>query len=122
MNKKVLNDIFLILSICVLVIMIVFINEFDTGSNVTAEIWRGDTLLDTIDLDSSGVIDYDFGEEKIVVKHEDGQIWVESSTCHNKTCVNTGKTSSPLKPILCMDLNFRIIIKNSDLKVDVVVG
>lgn len=51
-----------------------------------------------------------------VLRISGSQVWFESSSCHNKTCVEMGKISKPNAWIACLPnrIMVRIQINNSD--------
>ncbi len=83
----------------------------DKGS--TAQIYREDKLLYTIDLDSvkepySITIAGDHGEENII-RVEHGSISMGSASCPDKLCVSQGESHTGL-PIVCLPNKVRIVV------------
>lgn len=94
------------------------------GDGQTAVILQDGTALYTVDLQSlpdGGQTFYVEGQWENVIRAENGCIWVESSTCPSKSCVHTGKISSPGRSIVCLPNRMEIKI-TGDSGVDAVIG
>ena len=93
--------------------------------NLYAVIYYHNEVYDKIDLSSvtkEETKTYDFDGRIVVVKYSHNKISVKSADCNDHTCVKMGSTSSPNKPIVCMDIGFIIKIETKDNNLDVVVG
>ncbi len=126
MAKKYINDILLILGIILfIIVMIIIFKTGITGENLRAEVWHKDELIDEINLSSLFLKEkkeYDIEGHIIIVEYEKDTIWVAQSDCPNQICVKTGKSHSPTKPIICMEYNFRIVLKNNTNTYDLIIG
>lgn len=126
MAKKYINDILLFLGIVLFIAIIIIIFKTGiTGENLKAEIWHKNELIDEINLSSvfiKEIKEYDIEGHTIVVQYEKDAIWIVSSDCPNQTCVKTGISHSPTKPIICMEYNFRIVIRSNSNTYDLIVG
>ena len=130
--KKYKNDIILCAILLIIIVLsIIILNTVNNKSeSLTAEIWLQGTLIEKIDLSnldenlktSSYKFDY-YGKEKVIkVEYKHNAIRVVSSDCPGQICVDTGFSSSPNKPIVCMEYGFKIILKSNENEFDVVVG
>ena len=131
MFKKYKNDIILCFVILIVIIVtIVFFNIDNNKSKVlNAEVWLMGNKIDEIDLSNitkseTRTYRFDYYSENVEIKVEldNNMIRVISSDCPNKICVDTGWTSSPNKPIICMEYGFKILLKNNLNDYDIVVG
>ena len=126
-NKKIFNDIILITSmilICLIcfIIMILFTNSH--SEDLTAEIYYQNELIDKITLNNNELSSktYTFEEDKIIIEYKNNAIRVKEASCPNQVCVNTGWTTNINKPIICMEIGFKIILRDSLSDYDVIIG
>lgn len=57
-------------------------------------------------------IETEYGVNTLFVSDEG--ICVIDSNCPDKTCINTGFTNNPIKPVICMPNRLEIVIEGSD--------
>ena len=127
MSKEKRIALFICLGLVLLeiIFMLIMININKANDNVYAEIWCENRLVEQIDLNSINeniVRTIELKEDlfiKIECKHN--AIRVIDAPCHTKECVKTNWISSMNKPIICMDLHYKIILKANKDNVDVVV-
>lgn len=54
------------------------------------------------------------GEHYNRIKIENGYVYVLDADCNDKFCINTGKTNTKNKPIICLPHNLKIEVIGSD--------
>lgn len=109
--------IFIIFFISISVFLFLFTNKSNTK---VCLIKHNNDIVKTIHLDENTndtvVID---DEYKTVISIENGNVFVEKSTCPNQVCVHTGKISNTYQSIACIPNKVLIeIIGNDDQEVD----
>ena len=115
------------ISILLLIIIIsalpIILNINNTNIK-TAEIYRENDLLYSIDLSAVTqpyAITIENGKHSNVIWVEKDKISMKSSNCPDKLCVKQGKISNSLMPIVCLPNNITIKIEDSDKhKVDAI--
>ena len=117
-------DILLILAILVISLVIILINLDNKEKSVIASVYYKDELITEIDL-SKETSEREFeiyldSSEFIRVRVKKNAIKVVYANCRNHDCVRSGWTSSTNKPIICLDLGYKILIKGKD-EIDAVV-
>lgn len=107
----------LVVSVC----LVVFLPQ---KKGAYAEVYVDNKLVLTRPLN----VDYEVkiltnnGEHYNVVKIENGYVFISDSDCDDKVCINTGKTNTSNKSIICLPHNLKIIVVNSiDDDVDIVI-
>ena len=124
--RKYLFDILLGLLVVVISLVLIFSLFFKkNNNNMIAVIYYQNEVYDKIDLSSATEKEertYDFGGRMVVIEYSHNKIEVKSAECHDHTCEKMGATSSPNKPIVCMDIGFVIKIETKTETLDVVVG
>lgn len=123
--KRHLFDILLGLLVIVISISIMLSLSFKKNDDkMKAVIYYHNEVFDQIDLSNvqeTIEIEYNFDGAVVVIEYSHNKIRVKNAPCHDHTCVKMGWTSTPSKPLVCMDIGYVIKIENgSDL--DVVVG
>lgn len=114
----------LVFVICLVstILIIVFHLEKDTSGK--AYVIYNDEVVCEIDLnDVSGTKEMDISlssDVTITVEVKKGAIRVIRAGCKHQDCVRMGWTSSPSKPIICLDLNYKIVLSGKS-DVDVVI-
>lgn len=93
-----------------------------TGPQCVAKIYQNNQLLYEIDLNQvkesySITIDGENGQYNEVLV-EPGQIGMQAASCPDKTCVNTGKISSGVLPIVCLPNHVYIVIDSGEEEYD----
>lgn len=124
--KKHLFDI--LLGILIIIISgVLFLSLFlkKDDDNLYAVVYYHNEVYDKIDLSNTKEEkekSYNFDGKEVVVVYSHNKISVKSADCHDHTCVKMGETSSPNKPIVCMDIGYMIKIESDSHNLDVVVG
>lgn len=117
-KNKYFFDIVLIICILVVALIIFLINMNNKDSNVKAIVYYKDEVIYEIDLseiDEEKEFDIYLDEvEYITVRVKHNAIRVIYANCKHKDCVRSGWTSSTNKPIICLDLGYKIIIKGNN--------
>ena len=125
--KKYLKEIILIGSICLVSLVLILIfrpKSGDVSATIYAKIDGKTEEITKIDLSTvnkSDIIDIKIGDYVITVEVKHNAIRVVDAPCHHKDCIRSGFASSPNKPIICLDLNYTIIITSNDSDMDLVV-
>ena len=123
--KKYIFDIMLGVLVIVISLALMFSLFFKKNEEeMTAVIYYQNEVYDKIDLSSveeTKEKTYDFDGRIVVVEYSHNKIEVKSAECHDHTCEKMGSTSSPNKPIVCLDIGFMIKIETNE-SIDVVVG
>lgn len=121
-EKKWFLDALLITVIVIISLTIILINKERNSNNLKAQIWYEDTLVKEIDLNlvskktkeditlPSGVV--------ITIEYDHGRIRTDKAPCRTRDCINTGWVSNVNKPIICMDLHYKIVLIQNDMEVD----
>lgn len=118
MNKKIRNDIILIVSILLIALLVFFIFKLNsTDDNLHAMVYYDNELVLEVDLDSNS---YKIHNNEIVNKNNDNEYIVKGSEseltiivndngikvldsgCSDKVCVNQGYISSSNRTITCL--------------------
>ena len=126
-NKKYKYDTIFIISLLFIIISISIITLLSNKSeNLKAEIWYKDNIIDVIDLSQvdnyeENIKEYNLDNNIVKVKYKKNAIRVIDSTCPNHICEQAGYTTMVNKPIICMEIGFRIVLVGIDT-FDVVVG
>lgn len=124
--KKYLFDILLgllVVIISISLMLALFLKK--TNDNLYAVIYYHNEVYDKIDLsnvEEEKTKTYNFDGKEVVIIYSHNKIRVKSADCHDHTCEKMGETSSPNKPIVCMDIGFMIKIETNSEALDVVVG
>lgn len=125
-HKYKYDTIFISISLIIIILISIITLFTNKSESLEAEIWYKDTIIDVIDLskvdnDEENIKEYKLDNNIVKVKYKKNAIRVIESTCPNHICEYSGYSTMPNKPIICMEIGFRILIigKNS---YDVVVG
>ena len=115
MNKRLKNDLFLILallSICLIIFMVWVFNPKKEGKK--ALVYHNEELIMSIDLykNQTVYVEGDVSSMTIVVNY--GKIYVKESGCYNQICVHMGEKSMENETITCLPNHITIIIKAGD--------
>lgn len=125
MKKAVLANAILILVVIVISLLLILFTNLNKTNNLKAEIYFENNLIKTIDLSKvDKLIKEDLylkDDLFITIEYKKDAIRVISAPCHTHECVRTNWTSKPSKPIICLDLHYKIVIKGLGEEVDVVV-
>ena len=123
-KKIILANIILIVAIIITALILLLITRTANKQSKSATIWYQNNVIKTIDLSGvDGVVEEDIALDKnitIRISYKTGAIRVISAPCHTHDCIKTGWTSSSRKPIICLDLGYKIVLSDQD-EVDVVV-
>ena len=123
-KKIILANIILIVAIIVIALVLLLITRTKNDISKTAMIWYQNNIIKTIDLSNvDGVVEEDIVLDEnttIRISYKTGAIRVLSAPCHTHDCIKTGWTTSSRKPIICLDLGYKIVLSDQD-EVDVVV-
>lgn len=122
--KHYLKEIFLIGSICLVSLILILIfrsKSCDVTATIYAKIDGKTVEIQQIDLSKvieNDVFDVKIADYTITVEVKHNAIRVVDAPCHHKDCMRSGFTSSPNKPIICLDLNYTIVITSNDSSSD----
>lgn len=111
-EKKDLFPFGIIIFIIVLVSLIIY-TEGKNAEKTYAEITSDGARILTVDLSANS----DYSELPVengfgtVIAYEDNEIWIKSSSCGERICVNTGKISKPGESIVCIPARLVITVK-----------
>ena len=123
-KKIILANIILIVAIIITALILLLITRTTNKQSKSATIWYQNNIVKTIDLNNvDGVVEEDIALDEnitIIISYKNGAIRVLSAPCHTHDCVKTGWSSSSRKPIICLDLGYKIVLSDQD-EVDVVV-
>lgn len=127
MTKEKRIAIIVILSLIFLEIIgaILVVTIGNKKDNLYAEIWYENKLIEEINL--SKIEDLKTKEVKlkddlyIKIEYKKNAIRVVDAPCHTRECIKTNWISSVNKPIICMDLHYKIILKQANNNVDVII-
>lgn len=97
-----------------------FIFQADSSAKSEAVITLRGEVIHTIDL-SNVPQSYTIDIEGSTVLVEEGRICMQDADCPDKLCVNTGYTSGPSKPIVCLPKQIVINVRTASESVDAVV-
>lgn len=111
--------------LCAVCVVIWVVRGSGTSEAAVAQIKRGGSVIETIDLSSVAepyefVIEDDTGYNKIRV--EKGRIAVTDADCKDKICVNSGYIDNSAVPIVCLPHRLSITIVGGDKDIDAVAG
>lgn len=96
-----------------------FIIDYISRNNAStiAEIYQNSKLIRVVDLskEDTFTITTQDGSYNTIHINLDGEIAIIESSCPNKTCVHTGYTKTPSKPIICLPnkLEIRIVLEDN---------
>lgn len=115
LNKKGDKIIFVIFLLALLAALTIFLTGNFSKADKQVLIEQDGHLLYKFDLYEG----MDFWQEaleldedrQLLIIAEDGQIWMESSTCPNQICVNTGKISKPGQSVICLPYKIAIYVE-----------
>lgn len=114
----------LVFGILVVSVSLILVFSLGKDKGCVASITYNGEVIKEIDLDKEGserLLDvYLHNDVYITVEVKKGAIRVVRAGCKHQDCVRMGWTSSPSKPIVCLDLNYKITLSGKD-SVDVVV-
>lgn len=100
--------------------LIIFIPQ-KKGAYVEVYVDNKLKLTHFLDSDYEVKISTNNGEHYNIIKIENGYVYVSEADCNDKICINTGKTNTNNKSIICLPHNLKIIVKGSADDVDVIV-
>ena len=112
----------IVLIVCLLAvsgIWLVFILIY-AQPGVVAEIHNKEGLFREISLDEDATITVPGPLGNSVVKIEDGSVFMLSSPCPGKVCMNFGKISHAGESIVCVPNQVYIVIRNGKKKADAI--
>ena len=120
----------IILSLVIIIISIILIISFNKNKDgdLIAKLYyyNGEETIIVKEFDLSKyqeaeIVNVDLNDEvTITLEIKKNNIRVVSAPCKKHLCVNQGFTSNPNKPIICLDLEFKIILY-SNSEVDLIV-
>lgn len=115
-NKKVVS-IILITAIVVVCIIWIICNNSAGVKGVMAVVRISGEIVCTLNLDENTTVDIN-GKNNIKLKIviEDGFVYVKSSECPNKVCVNKGKISKTNENIVCLPAEAVIEIQGEEVE------
>lgn len=122
-HKKWFLDGLLIFVVVLISLILIFVNKQRNSSNLKAQIWYEDILVKEIDLTlvakkTKEEVTLPSGDV-IRIEYDRGKIRTDDAPCRTRDCINTGWVSNCNKPIICMDLHYKIILIQKDQDVDV---
>ena len=125
-KKKVILANVILISVVVLVALIIILcTNLKTSDNLKADIYYENKLIKTIDLSSVDKLEkediYLKEDLFITIEYKKDAIRVIDAPCHTHECVKTNWTSKPNKPIICLDLHYKIVLSKKGEEVDVVI-
>ncbi len=128
MTKEKKIALFIILGLVLIELVfttIMIVMNKQNNNDLYAEIWYENKIIETIDLSSvsDNTVKTIVLKEDLYIKieYKHNSIRVIDAPCHTKECVRTNWISSINKPIICMDLHYKILLKNHNDNVDVIV-
>lgn len=87
------------------------------NASTIAEIYQDSKLIRVVDLskEDTFTITTQDGSYNTIHINLDGEIAIIESSCPDKTCVHTGYTRTPSKPIICLPnkLEIRIVLEDN---------
>ena len=111
--------------IIALILLLIFNIHNNSNNNLKAEIWYENNLIETIDLtnvEDNVIKDIKLKDDlMITIEYQKNAIRVISAPCITHECEKMGWTSSLTKPIICMHLHYKIILKQNNADIDVVI-
>ena len=113
MKKLITKKDFILVLIVLVVgfICLILVNSADKGKTATIKV--DGKVVETLSLDEDTLAEFN----GVVVATGNGEIYVKESTCTDKVCVRSGKTSKSGEGIICAPNRVSIEIdgKNTDL-------
>lgn len=118
MNKVKLIFISIVLVLTFVCSIFLYCINMHSSKGVQAAVYVAGEIYSVIDLSEDGLykkytIETEFGNNVIYVS-EDG-ICVIEADCPDKTCINTGYSDNPAKPIICMPHRLEIVISGESV-------
>ena len=97
-------------------VFILFMNS-ENHEHKTAVVYVDDEVYKVIELSDKIYTQYAIKTEYgiNIIEVSDGKIRVTEADCPDKTCVKSGYTCSPWKPIICIPHKLEIIIEGNEL-------
>ncbi|MCC8069202.1 MAG: NusG domain II-containing protein [Ruminococcus sp.] len=116
----------IIITVALLIVFIVsyLVVDYISRSNAstTAEIYKDSKLIRVVDLskEDTFTISNDDGSYNVIQVNELGEIGVVEASCSDNTCIHTGFTKTPSKPIICLPnrLEIRIVLEENNINED----
>lgn len=98
MNKKIRNDIILVLSLAALAGLLLLFTAF-SDKGAYAEVTVDGELYGVYRTDRDTTVDIN-GTNTLVIK--DGEVFMQSACCENRTCVKQGAITKVGESIICL--------------------
>ena len=118
-------DLLLIIGISIIAGILLLINNNKKVDQMYAKIYFENELIEVIDLTKASeniIKDIKLNDElTIKVEYKYNAIRTIEAPCHTKECIKMNWTSSVNKPIICMDLHYKIVIERTVDNPDVVI-
>ena len=116
-NKKLRNDLILIISLVVIFTAFLFVVVFNSSSkNLSANIYLDNEIVKKVDLtkttNDSFVVKGKYTDVTVEIK--DGSIRIKESGCPHQDCVRQGFVNSTNKPIICAYNHIAIYLVNNE--------
>lgn len=91
-------------------------------ASTTAEIYQNSKLVKVVDIskEDTFTISNDDGSYNTIQVNGSGEIGIVEASCPDKTCVHTGFTRTPSKPIICLPnkLEIKIVLEGHTINED----
>lgn len=114
--------------ITIILLLVFIISYFIVGyisknnASTTAKIYQNSKLIKVVDLskEDTFTITNEDGSYNTIQINKDGEIGIIEASCPDKTCIHTGFTRTPSKPIICLPnkLEVKIILEGKTLNED----
>lgn len=115
MNKRLRNDLILLLSLLLIGVTLFLFWNFNTkNQGKYAVVYHGEEVVAKLDLYKSQTITVEGDISKVVIVVNYGKVYVKESGCVNQICVHMGEKSLENESITCLPNRITIIIKCGD--------
>lgn len=116
--KKYLPIIITVILVLIFGISYLIINYISkNNASAIAEIYQDSKLIKVVDLSKEDTFTISSQDDSYNTIHInlDGEIAIIEASCPDKTCVHTGYTSTPAKPIICLPnkLEIKIVLEDN---------
>ena len=118
--KKIRNDIILIVSILIIVLIFFLVFIFNQKSdNLVCEIYKDDILVNEIKLDHEEEIKIEATDGYVVILITASDVSFKESTCKDQICVHQGKINKSGQTITCLPnkIYVKLVGKGADVVV-----
>ena len=112
LNKKILSDFILAVSLIAVALIAYFISRAMMGEGEFAVVTIGGETVATYSLATDG--EYPILDGKNIRVIEDGAAYMKDADCPDKTCVRAGKISRSGERITCLPNGVIVIIEGED--------